>query len=274
VLADSVNKLLAGPDGTVSSQLQPLVDAFAQVRLPFKAIHWIRQSPNAKLLAQLVADGRLISHALLDEQPPGRGVHYIRQIMVETGVLPRRHEDLERLPAWLEHYLTDKPTTHANLLRPYLHWFLLRRARRRASVRRHPASAGRDLRRRVMVAAELLAWVDDHGITLKQLRQDDLDRWLDEEKSQRRNRIRYFLKWTADRGLTRKLEVALIPRQQPADLLSDDERWRLLQRCLHDEALPVDMTRPCQSIFGQRARLSCCSGSRPSGFVSFARNML
>ncbi len=73
------------------------------------------------------------------------------------------------------------------------------------------------------------------------MRQDDIDRWLDEEDSQRRNRIRYFLTWTTDRGLTRKLTVPLIPRQQPADLLGDDERWQLLQRCLTDEALPVDV---------------------------------
>ena len=32
-----------------------------------------------------------------------------------------------------------------------------------------------------------------------------------------------------------------IPRQQPAKLLDDDERWRLLQRCLPDTALPVDI---------------------------------
>jgi hypothetical protein len=154
VLADRVNKLLIGPNGAVSSQLQPLVDAFAQVRLPFTAIQWIRASPNAKLLAQLVRDGRPVSHALLDELPPTRGVHYIRQIMVETGVLPHRNEDLERLPAWLDHQLIGKPPEHANLIRPFLHWFLLRRARNRPSTRRHPASSGRELRRRILVALE------------------------------------------------------------------------------------------------------------------------
>ncbi|MFF8791184.1 hypothetical protein [Streptomyces sp. NPDC015125] len=50
------------------------------------------------------------------------------------------------------HELADKPAAHANLARPFLHWFLLRRARQRAATRRHPASADRDLRRRVRVA--------------------------------------------------------------------------------------------------------------------------
>ncbi len=241
VLADRVNDLLAGTDGTISPQLQPLAAAFAQVHLPFTAIQWIRESPNAKLLAGLVADGRPLSHALLDELPPTSGLHYIRQVMVQTGVLPERHEDLERVPSWLEHHLAGKPAGHANLVRPFLHWFLLRRARSRASARRYPVSAGRDLRRRVLVALELLTWLDEKGIMLEELRQDDLDRWLDEEDTQRRNRIRYFLTWTTDRGLTRQLTVPLIPRQQPADLLGDDERWQLLHRCLTDEALPADV---------------------------------
>ena len=188
-----------------------------------------------------VADGRPLSHDLLDDLPPTAGVHSIGQIMVETGVLPRRNEDLDRVPAWLDHHLADKPPAHANLIRPYLHWFLLRRARHRAAARGHPTSAGRELHPRVLVALELLAWIDEQAIALKQLRQDDLDRWLAEANTQRRNRIRYFLTWTADRGLTRSLAVVVIPRQQPADLLGDDERWQLLQRCLNSEATPIDV---------------------------------
>jgi hypothetical protein len=137
---------------------------------------------------------RDISHDLLDKLPPSRNVHYIRQMMVQTGVLPNRHEDLERLPAWLDHHLLDKPTEHANLVRPFLHWFLLRRARSRAAARQFPASARRDLRRRILVALDLLEWLDQHEISLDELRQDDLDRWLSEENSQRRQLARYFLK--------------------------------------------------------------------------------
>ena len=33
----------------------------------------------------------------------------------------------------------------------------------------------------------------------------------------------------------------MIPRQQPADLLGDDERWQLLQRCLNNETMPIDV---------------------------------
>jgi hypothetical protein len=78
--------------------------------------------------------------------------------------LPKRHEDLEGLPSWLEHQLADRPPQHANLIRPFLHWFLLRRARNRAAVRRYPASANSDLRRRVILGLELLAWLDERRL--------------------------------------------------------------------------------------------------------------
>jgi hypothetical protein len=241
VLAGRARDLLTRPDGTISPQLQPLAEAFAQISRPFTGIKWIATSPAARLLAYLAAEDRPLSHDLLDELPPTRSLHYIRQVMAQAGILPSRDEDLEQVPSWLEHRLAGTPAAHARLVRPFLHWHLLRRARNRASARRYPVSAGPDLRSQITVALELLAWADKQAITLQDLRQDDIDRWLDEQDTQRRNHVREFLNWTAARGLTRKLAVPLIPRQQPADLLGDDERWQLLQQCLTDEALPADV---------------------------------
>ena len=61
-------------------------------------------------------------------------------MLVHTGVLPARDEDIERIPAWLEQQLASSPAWHANLLRPFVHWHMLRRARRRSGQRRYPAS--------------------------------------------------------------------------------------------------------------------------------------
>ncbi|MGW2544810.1 XRE family transcriptional regulator [Kitasatospora sp. NPDC001574] len=241
VLAERVNLLLAGAHGVVPEQLQPLATALAAAPTPFQAIQWIRESPNSKLLARLVTEDRPLSHELLDELPPSRKQRYIRQLLVHTGVLGARNEDLERIPGWLEHELADKPAAHANLARPFLHWFLLRRARQRAAVRRYPASADRDLRRRVSVALELLAWLDQQQLALEDLTQEHVDDWVTDGASQRRYLVRYFLNWTASRRLTRELTVPSIPQQEPQALLDEDDRWSLLQRCLTDDALPLDV---------------------------------
>ena len=239
VLNDRIAGLLTGPDGTVAPELQPLTGAFAQVPLPFTAINWIRQSPAAAILAHLVAQQRPVTHDLLDELPPDRSLHYLRQTLVQTGVLPQRNEEIERVPAWLEHHMAGKPARHARLVRPFLHWSVLRRARSRAERRQFTGGSGREMRRRILIALELLTWIDQQGTALDKLSQDDVDRWLGEEETQRRYRVRYFLRWTADRGLSRRLTIPLIPRQQPARFLDDDQRWQLLQRCLTDGTMPV-----------------------------------
>jgi hypothetical protein len=61
---------------------------------------------------------------------------------VQTGILPQRDEEVERVPAWLEHHLAGKPAAHARLVRPFLHWSLLRRTRNRAAKRPFPAGLG------------------------------------------------------------------------------------------------------------------------------------
>ncbi|MGY5061016.1 XRE family transcriptional regulator [Streptomyces sp. 900105755] len=259
VLTERVNLLLAGADGVVPEQLQPLATALAAAPAPFQAIQWIRESPNSRLLASLVTEDHPLSHELLDELPPSRNQRYIRQLLVHTGVLAARNEDLERIPGWLEHELADKPAAHANLARPFLHWFLLRRARQRAAVRRYPASADRDLRRRVSVALELLAWLDQQQLALEDLTQEHVDDWITGGASQRRYLVRYFLSWTASRQLTRKLTVPSIPQQEPQALLDEDDRWRLLQRCLTDDSLPLDVRAASAIIllFGPSAERLC-----------------
>ncbi|WP_253209525.1 resolvase [Streptomyces niphimycinicus] len=98
---------------------------------------------------------------------------------------------LTHSPAWLDTVLADRPAGHVHQIRPYAHWHLLRRARRRAAQRRHPAEPGSFLRTRVLVALEFLAWLDGHGLDLGGLRQDHLDRWLDAGNT-RTYAIRYF----------------------------------------------------------------------------------
>jgi hypothetical protein len=183
----------------------------------------------------------------------------LHDLLHRRAPLTGRNEDLERIPGWLEHELADKPAAHAGLARPFLHWFLLRRARQRAAMRCHPASADRDLRRRVSVALDFLAWMDQRGLALADLAQEHIDDWIAGATSQRRYLIRYFLKWTTSRQLTRELTVPSIPSQEPQDLL-DDDRWRLLQRCLTDDALPTDIRAG--------GAITCCSACPPNVFAT------
>src|SRR5664280_414887 len=240
VLGVRLEQHLTGPDGHVSAQLRPLLEALARTEDARGVLCWLKRSPNARLLADLAAAGRPLSHDLLDELPPSRYLHYVRQTLVHTGVLPERHEDLERIPAWLDHVLADKPAQHARLIRPFVHWFLPKRARRRAARRRFPAESGTFLRTRVSVALELLAWLDEHDLALQTLTQPQLEQWLATGNT-RTYTIRYFLGWAHRRGIAEQLTVPTVPRQDPARILNEDDRWAQLNRCLTDTTMPLDV---------------------------------
>ena len=240
VLKARLDEHLAGPDGRVPTQLQPLHDALAAVSTPRGVLCWLRRSPNATLPGGLAANGEPVSHDLLEALPPSRYEHYVRQTLVHTGVLPERHEDLDRIPAWLDGLLAGRPARHAALIRPFVHWSLLNRARRRASHRGRPAMAGSYVRTRIRVALELLTWLDGNQLALGELTQDRLDQWLAGGNT-RTCTVRYVLDWAAQRGLLPQLTVPVIPRQEPVRILDEDERWQLPDRMLNDTALPLDV---------------------------------
>ena len=240
VLAERARILLAGPGGDIPAQLHPLLDALTTVTNPATAVKWLGASRSARLLGNLARTGDLITHELLDGLPQDQSLRYIREVLVSSGVLAARNEHLERLAPWLEHVLHDKPAHHARLVRPFMHWFVLRRARRNAARRTFTRGSADFARTRVLVALDLLAWLDHRGQALSDLTQADLDRWLAEGATTRRA-VRYFLQWARRLSLASELTVPLPPRQEPARLLAESDHIQQLDRCLTDETMPLDL---------------------------------
>ncbi|MGB8202380.1 MAG: hypothetical protein WCF33_22295, partial [Pseudonocardiaceae bacterium] len=108
------------------------------------------------------------------------------------------------------------------------------------AARRQPATAGGYLRTRILVALDLLTWLDEEQLSLAQLDQPSLEAWLTAGNSSSYT-IRYFLSWATARELTRPLIVPTLPRQAPDQILDEAARWDLLQRCLTDETMPLDI---------------------------------
>jgi hypothetical protein len=250
--------LLAGPGGEVSAQLHPLFAALTTVTNPATVLTWLGKSRSAQPLGSLARSGSPVTHGLLDNLPQTQALRYVREMLVSSSVLPARNEHLERLAPWLEHLLDDKPAHHARLIRSFAHWFVLRRARRTA--RRTFTRGSADFARtRILAALDLLSWLDQRRQDLRDLTQADLDRWLTDGASTRRA-VRYFLHWAHGVGLVSDLNVPLPPRQEPERLLAEDDHIHQLDRCLTDEAMPLDLR------VGERS--SCSSGCWSAGSAS------
>lgn len=240
VLSDRIDDLLTGSDGAPNARLKPVQRLLiASEHHPHGLIAWLDRSGVAQLLRQLASREEAITYDVLDTFPQNHANTFLRAVLVEAGILPARNDDLERVRPWLEAVLVNQPDHQVRLIRPFVHWFLLRRARRAAARRRYETNASRLVRARVRVALEFLAWLDDLHLDLATLDQQTVDRWLTEGSSRRRE-VRSFLAWARSHRLTKELRVPFPPRQQPDAMLDERERWRLLERCFNDTTQPLD----------------------------------
>ncbi|WP_405814341.1 hypothetical protein OG241_07035 [Streptomyces sp. NBC_01390] len=230
--------LLTGPDGAVPDQLLPLLHSLGAADAPARIISWLQSSTSARLLAELAAAGKHLTHDLLDTLPAGHDECYVRALLVHTAVLEPREEGLERIAPWLERILVDRPAAHARLVHPYTHWVLLRQARTRAAKGLTTTSSWGRIRGRVTLILSFLDWLDEQHLALATLTQDNLDQWLT-SGPRRLHDIRSFLTWAHQRGLTNEHHIRPSPEAPDTLILSEDQRWQELRQCLNGDDLPL-----------------------------------
>jgi len=190
------------------------------------------------LFARLLHAARPISHELLDACPASGSREHLRAMLVDAGVLPARLERLARIEGWLDELLAGQPASRARLLRAFATWHVLRGTRRRARGGDATTSADSGARTRIRVALELACWLAGQRRDLATATQADIDRWITRHPT-RAQYARAFLAWARDRRLAGEIHIPSRPGTQPGPALPDRERWRVLDRCLHDDTLPV-----------------------------------
>jgi hypothetical protein len=164
-------------------------------------------------------------------------------MLMDTGVLPDRPDHLDRIVPWLEAQLKPRPAAHARLVRPYVQWHLLHRARRRAQRRGDSGGAALGLRETIRVTLNFLDWLDEQQLDLATLTQHHLDSWLVESTgSHRRYLARDFLKWAVSKRLApRNVSIPALRSGQPSSYADSAAYTQQLHRCLNDEDLPTDV---------------------------------
>jgi len=233
-----------------AGQLSPIGHALRGASNPKSVLTWLSRSSSARLLADLARHDGPLTHELLDSYPRSQARSQIRQALVHGGVLPPRDERIEDVEAWLGDQLRDVPRHHAQLIRPFGRWLVLRRARNRARARAFTDGSASWARQQIRVALDFLAWLDQHGTSLADLTQPGIDAWLTTGPSQRYT-IRYFLRWAHDHRLARPLIVPLRQPRNPDQVLPEAQRWEQLQRCLHDPSLHVRVAGSLLLLYGQ-----------------------
>ncbi|MET9762195.1 hypothetical protein ABZ016_24585 [Streptomyces sp. NPDC006372] len=229
--------LLSSEDGSVVPQLRPLKDKLTAAN-PWAVGNWLTTSRGARLLADLAAQKAEITHDVLDGLEQDASTRYLRELLVTTGVLPRRDENFARLRLWLDAALDSLPTTRVRVLRPFAEWCILRDARRRSERGRYTPGAASVDRMELRAAMDFTAWLETEDLDLGSLTQGELDLWLTSHPTRR---IGAFIRWSVARRLTGKLTAVRKHSGLPTRFLSSEEQHGQLRRCLNDSELPLEV---------------------------------
>jgi hypothetical protein len=252
-LATVVEDLLTDQSrGIMAPELLPLATALKSMKRANSGITWIQQKHVTAFLRNLAVTPE-ITHDSFDELPDSRTREYVRGLLTEHGVLPRRDELRIRYENWAAQAV-DRVSNPENrdIIRRYIRWHHLRRMNQMDEVTR-----GTFLRakQQVTVAIDLLNWLTGHGTNLAGLTQTHLDLWQAEGPTTRRI-AEHFLKW-AIKAKAAPAGLAIIPHRRGTspklDMSGQDEA---LNRVFHaggqlearDQAAAILIL-----VFGQQA---------------------
>jgi len=229
---DRIDRLLAGPDGTIPIGVKEVRDVLVATHRPRSILNNWDRIESLTLLARLARQHDELSHELLDAEGDRFSVGYLRALLVATGVLPDRDEHATRLRRFAAAVIDEiADPRHQQTLGRYVRWHVIARAKPDRHGRLNATISDR-CRQEIRTAQRFLDHLTRRGRTVDDCTQADLDTWL---STRRATRIR-FPRWLLDHGHLPGLALPdAVPAAGPRTQLDQDEHWALVRRMLHDE---------------------------------------
>lgn len=232
-----LHELLGEENGVIPPGRQDLYEALSG-STPRRLIAWITDSPAVPPFRQLLTSGDQITHEHLDALLPNRAIDVLRRVLVTAGMLHGRDERLATLERWIDDFLpTISDPEERSLLERYCRWTHLRRLRRKSRTAPISSSQIGAIRGDLSRARTLLAWLHTRGTHFTDATAADIDQYLTIRPEHRG--IAQLINWAKRHGYPALPHVTPPQRSAPRDLIAEDERWRKVQRLLHDTDLHV-----------------------------------
>ena len=228
-----LRQLLAGDSGEIRPELQGLYDNLAGYPRPATVLGWLRKSAAVTVLSELGAGKRPLTHAALDELADSKPIRHLRTVLIATGALPERDEQLSRLEDWIARTVDRDDPNERQVLQRYGFWHLLRRLRHRNNETTTTPQQAAVVQANIHAAIAFLDWLADRGLTLSSASQGDLDSWL---ASPHRREVGHFVRWAASEKLT-VLQHPAVRWGGPSGVIDTEARWEQARWLLRDDTL-------------------------------------
>jgi hypothetical protein len=238
-LRERLTDVLTDPaTGQVHARLRPVFEELVNSERPQTGIWWLRKKPGIgpRLLGQMARGEIEISHDTFRSLPADRAHHYLRDLLAAVGVLPAYEPRIERMLPWLDAKADLLPAEHADLIRRFAHWQVLRHMRNVARQGRLTKAITDRAREQISAAIRFLAFLDEHGATAATATQAHLERYQTRQHLTLSSEYA-FITWLRTSRINTGLRVPYLPYGPPAVTVSDQERWQHVERLLHDDTL-------------------------------------
>ncbi|WP_406016687.1 hypothetical protein OG520_39605 (plasmid) [Streptomyces sp. NBC_00984] len=238
-LADTLGLLLDDGTGRVAPSLQPLVTALLEMDRPKSRLIWLRNPNVVRLLRDLATGTIPLTHDGLHQETPWRTVVHLRDLLMESGVLPRVDRQLMLYQRWLTERLAaiEDPKQRRHL-QHFAIWHQMRRLRSKAEKGPLGRSQTSQTKQEITQASAFLTWLADRGRTVEHCQQADLDAWHTEKLATRRP-AQTFLRWCMKTSRMSRLTLPPQVINQDQAPLHQHRRLAILRRALNDDSLPL-----------------------------------
>jgi hypothetical protein len=232
--------LLSDHQGEIRPELQALYDNLAGTEDPDTVLRFITKNDASAVLGELGKGRRPLSHDALDDLGGAKPVEHLRAVLVATGALPPRDEQMARLDRWVTATIAARSDSEERqLLQRYGLWHLMRRLRRRNKDAYAPYSQTAVVKTHLRVAISFLDWLAARGLTLASCHQGHLDTWVASGSASRRGGAGHFVRWAAAEKLT-SVTLPAVRWVGPSGVIDSDARWEQARRLLRDGTLKTE----------------------------------
>ncbi len=235
-LRERIAGLAADADPHSAVLLAPFLRDLADAENPRSTLRWF--DVTRRMLAGEIS----ATHHGLDEAAAAapNPVKFVRAKLVASGVLEPRDQHSARFAAWhATAVLQIAPGGDRAHVRAYATWQvahqLARTVQRRGEATESSQKYARSL---VTQAIDLARWLHARQLELADLRQDLVDQWIAAGSGVCR-RVRPFLGWLTRAGITSGLTVEWDDRVPTREAITDEQRFAILRRLLHDEEVDL-----------------------------------
>lgn len=238
-----VDRLSDGADPARTALLRPFLDGLRRSEDPRAALDWISKRRTARaVITEMLHATAPVSHETLDQagaraSVTSTSVEYLRQLLVDSQVLPARHEPLSRVERTIDRRLATCSGPTAAVLRRYATWSVLPGLRRPHRSPPSPRSAAAALATFVTAQA-FCTWLGTQGADLTRLNQGLVDTWVAEHRHHA-DRLATFTTWAARQHLTPTVHVERRPSSYPSNFAPADDQLAGARICLTDDTVPA-----------------------------------